>query len=208
MNTPETPAAVFNRRASDYQDKFMDISLYSDSLDLFCEHVKGKEILEIACGPGNITKYLLNKRPDFRILGVDVAENMIELAKSNNAAAEFRLMDARDIISLNKKYDGIMCGFLLPYLSKEDTSNLIQNCSLLLKQGAPLYLSTMEDDYNKSGIKSSSYGDKLFMYYHEEGFLRGALEKNFYQIIDVQRKSYPGSDNTTITDLLILASQK
>ena len=31
------------------------------------------KLLEIGCGPGNITKYLLSKRTDFNIFGIDTS---------------------------------------------------------------------------------------------------------------------------------------
>jgi trans-aconitate methyltransferase len=53
------------------------------------------KILEIGCGPGNLTKYLLSKRPDFDILGIDIAPNMIEFAGKSNPTASFAVMDSR-----------------------------------------------------------------------------------------------------------------
>ena len=91
----------YNRLAKAYEEKFMENPLYIDSYDDFCRFVtkKNATIFDIACGPGNISKYLLNKRPDYQIFGIDVAPNMIKLAKKNNPTAEFQTMDCRDINS-------------------------------------------------------------------------------------------------------------
>ena len=45
----------------------MDLDLYDDTYDTFCGEVniENAAILEIGGGPGNITKYLINKRSDF-----------------------------------------------------------------------------------------------------------------------------------------------
>ena len=85
--------------------------------DLICNAViKNKAtILEIGCGPGNITKYLLSKRPDFNIFGIDIAPNMIELSKINNPKANFAVMDSRNISTIETKYDAMVCGFCLLY---------------------------------------------------------------------------------------------
>src|SRR4051812_15408408 len=106
MDKNKIAVAVFDKSAKKYQDKFMDVSLYHDTFDAFCDLVtkKGAMVLEIACGPGNITKYLLEKRPDLKILGTDLSPNMLELARANNPLAEFVLMDCRNIGSLNQKY--------------------------------------------------------------------------------------------------------
>lgn len=207
MNTSQLSIDAFNKRAREYQDKYMDVSLYHDSFDVFCNAIKKEnaEILELACGPGNVTRYLLNKRPDFRILGIDLAPNMLDLARKNNPEAGFQLMDCRDIGRINNKYHGIAGGFCLPYLSKEESVQLIRDAAGLLKPDGLLYLSTMEDDYSRSGIQTSSYGDQAYIYYHRADYLVAALEANGFEVIELQRKEYAAPDGTKTTDLVIIA---
>ena len=209
MDKTKIAVDVFNKLAAEYQDKFMNVDLYSSTFDLFCKHIQSENanVLELACGPGNITKYLLNKRPDLKILGTDLAPNMIRLAKINNPAAEFQLMDCRDIDMLYKKYDAIMCGFCLPYLSREETIKLISDSSKLLNPYGVLYLSTMEDDYHKSGFRKGSKGDEIYMHFHQADYLTAALEKNNFRIIDLQRQDYPEQDGTKTIDLIIVAEK-
>lgn len=210
MNTTDQIINIFNKSANSYQKKFMDVSLYHDTFDIFCNHItkENTDILEIACGPGNITKYLLSIQPDFKIFGIDLAPKMIALSKTNNPKAEFILMNCRDISSLKKKYDGIMCGFALPYLSKEESRKLIADTSGLLRSGGILYLSTMEENsYNKSGVRSSSAGEQMYMYYHKAGYLVNSLKENNFKVIDLQRIEYPDGDGAITTDLIIIAGK-
>jgi trans-aconitate methyltransferase len=95
---------TWNKVASLYEDKFMDLDLYNDSYDFICNLITkdNAKLLEIGCGPGNITKYLLSKRPDFNIFGIDIAPNMIELAKKNNPAASFAMMDSSKFPTLKQ----------------------------------------------------------------------------------------------------------
>ncbi len=199
--------SVFDFHAEAYQDRFMDFDLYNDSFDLFCDAIPkaNAEILELACGPGNITRYLLKKRPDFRILATDLAPRMLEFARKNNPSASFMELDSRDILSLGKTYDAIMCGFCLPYLSKEDTLQLIADSAKILHPKGVLYLSTMEDDYSKSGWKTGSSGKEVYMHYHEAGYLTEALETNGFEVIDLRRKEFPEKDGSLTIDLLITA---
>ena len=204
----QQPADIFNKHALKYQERFMDVQLYSESLDFFCDHI-GKEnarILELACGPGNITRYLLNKRPDLKIMATDLAPNMLQLAAQNNPEAEFRLMDCREISGLEVQYDAIMCGFCLPYLSETEAGKLISDAAQLLPEGGLLYISTMEEnDTNKSGIRTSSAGDKMYMYYHKAVHLTKCMAASNLTIDSISRKEYPSSDGTTTTDLIIIA---
>lgn len=210
MDKSKTAVAVFDKRANDYQDKFMDVSQYGHSLDLFCDQITttNADILEVACGPGNVTKYLLNQRPDLKILGLDLAPNMIELAQQNNPTAHFQIMDTREISQLNKQYEGIICGFGLPYLSKDEALQFIANTAALLKPNGLLYLSTMEDDYGKSGWETSSQGDRVFMHYHQADYLTESLAEHVLDVILTERKPYEKRDEMKGTDLILVAKKQ
>ena len=78
---------TWNKVASLYQEKFMKLDFYNETYNFICNSIikDSAKLLEIGCGPGNITKYLLTQRPDFNIYGIDIAPNMIELAKKKQS---------------------------------------------------------------------------------------------------------------------------
>jgi len=211
MDNFKTTIEAFNRLASAYQDKFMELDLYNDTYDAFCSLVQkqGARIFEIGCGPGNITRYILSKRPDFKVEAIDIAPNMVQLAKGNNPAASFRVMDCREIDTLADKFDAVIGGFCLPYLSKEDSVKLIKDTASLLHHGGIFYFSTIEDAYNKSGFETSGNGqNKLFIYYHQEDYLREMLRENAFTVVDLIRKSYPKADGTSSTHMIFLTRKE
>lgn len=200
---------TWNKIASLYQEKFMDLDLYNESYDFILnEGLKhGAKILEIGCGPGNITKYLLSKRPDLNISGIDIAPNMIELARKNNPTADFRVMDVRQIGELKTKLDGIVCGFCLPYLSLEDSKKLLADCYQLLNDNGFLYLSFIEGDPKKSDYQSGSSGDRVYLYYHKLADLKLQLIENRFSILNTYMVHYKKSDNETDTHTILIAEK-
>ncbi len=78
-----------------------------------------------------------------------------------------------------------MCGFTLPYLNKSEVKRLITDASEIINDNGILYLSTMEDAYDKSKIISSSTNKDsgVFTYYHQEDYLSDALIKNDFKIL-------------------------
>lgn len=209
MNHNQNAVAIFNKLAEGYQQKFMNVDLYRESFNFFCDHlqIKDPEILELACGPGNITQYLLQKRPDLKILGIDLAPNMIELAKINNPGCQFEVRDGRDLSFLDKKLDGLVCGFFFPYLNKAETLQLIEEVSAKLRSGGLFYISTMEDSYSKSGFKKGSSGDEIYMHYHEAEYLIHALKKHQLKVLKIDRAKYVYQGEPT-TDLIIIAKKE
>lgn len=202
---------TWDKLASSYQDRFMDLDLYNDTYDRFCTLVEKQDasVFEIGCGPGNITRYLLHKRPDFTIKATDIAPSMLALTKKNNPAVEVALMDCREIDKVKETYDGIVCGFCMPYLSKEDSLKFIKDCSVLLQTDGVLYFSAIEGDYNTSDYETSGDGQyKVFVYYHEAHYLKQGLEENGFTLADLVRKPYTKADGTASVHMIFIARKK
>ena len=207
MDTYKETFDTWNKVAKLYQDKFMNLDLYDDTYDTFCEeiNIENAAILEIGCGPGNITKYLLNKRPDFRIEGIDISPNMIELAKTNNPTANFKVLDCRELDKLQNKFNGIICGFCFPYLSEFDSSKLVKDCTNLLTGNGILYISFVEGDYLKSGFQIASTGDRTYFYYHTLDRLTKELKNSSFETIKLVHKNYKNNLATEEIHTVIIA---
>jgi cyclopropane fatty-acyl-phospholipid synthase-like methyltransferase len=186
---------TWDKVAELYQQKFMHLDLYDDTYDLFCTGLDPQAtVLEIGCGPGNITAYLLKKMPDLKIDANDIAPNMIRLAQINNPSANCYVMDSRNISQIGKKFDGIIAGFCIPYLSVHDTEKLIKDCSSLLNPNGIFYLSFVEGKPQDSGYKAGSTGDRTYFYYHEWKILEDILKKNNFETLYLVHKSYKRND--------------
>ena len=208
MNKYQITFYTWNKVAALYQEHFMDLDLYNDTYDAFCNGIpENGKVLEVGCGPGNITKYIFNKRPDFQIVAIDVAPNMIELARKNNPEAEFKIMDCREIDTISDKFDAVLCGFCLPYLSKEDCIKLMKDSFGLLKNEGKIYLSIREGNYEKSGFQIGSTGDRTYFYYYDEAFLIKELKRNGFQNFEVVRKVFPRGKEEEV-HLIIIAEKR
>lgn len=198
---------IFNKYAQVYQDQFMDVSLYQKTLDYFLKLLPSNaNILEVACGPGNITKYLLQQQPYLNILATDLAPNMLNLARKNNPSAHIELLDMKDISTLKQPFNAIVCAFGFPYLSKQEALQWIKDVSKMLKSKGVLYISTMEDDHKKSGIEKGRQGDEMWMNYHEAGYLTKSLHESGFKTIQLERIVTQPKDKK-VTDLMIIAQK-
>lgn len=198
---------VFNECAPLYAERFKDQTAYAAGFDRFCEELNGDfpAVLELGCGPGTSGAYLMNKRPDIRLTGIDLAPAMVEYARSVLPAGQFQVCDIRDIVNFPGKFSGIIGAFCLPYIDQSEAIQLIRDAAgKLLPQGL-LYLSTMEDSYEKSGWEMNSKGQRVFMHYHESGYLIQALSEAGFEILEKWQQPYFREGALPLNDLIVLA---
>jgi len=80
------------------------------------------QVIDLGCGTGTISKQIADKYPNAKILCVDIAANMIEIAKfklSNHAHSEFITGDF-STIELTGKYDVVVSSLALHHLETDD----------------------------------------------------------------------------------------
>lgn len=210
MKNYQESVNTWNKVANSYQEKFMGLDLYNDTYDVFLNLItkKNASVLEIGCGPGNITKYLLSKKASLKIKGIDISENMIALARKNNPSAEFEIMDSRNIDNLNIKFDAIISGFCIPYLSKDDCSKLLADCKNLLNNSGILYLSFVAGDPKNSGLISDSEGNSLHFYFHTLNHLENELKTNHFETKSLLHKTYKKADGTKEIHTVLIAEKR
>lgn len=211
MNSTNNQKAVdlFNKLADSYQERFFSVDHYEESLKILLEQLEdSSNVLDIACGPGNISHYLLEHLPGLKLLGIDLAPNMIDLARKNNPGARFLVYDALLIDHIESSFDAVIIGFLFPYLSIDQVELFLFKVYEKLNENGVIYLSTMEDLYENSRLKKSSTGEELMMHYYEADFLLRLLEQIGFHMISVRKQPFAVSETESDTDLIIIARKK
>ena len=133
---------------------------------------------------------------------------VIELARQNVPEGDFRILDSRAIATLGAKFDVILLGFCLPYLSRAETTRLLTDAASMVSASGLLYLSTMEGDYKRSGYQSNYSEDRIFVYYHSLQFLAEQLKINGFEILQTERIPFPSEENPEIEDPFIYARKR
>lgn len=211
-NNFDVSVSKFNEFANEYASRFMAVDSYQESLDLFCNLSKSSSpcILELACGPGNITKYLRSKFPTSEILAIDLAPKMIEIAKQTVENVDFRVMDVRDISTLDGNFDMVMCSFCFPFLSLSDATKLVADCAGKLNNGGLIYISTMEGTQDEAGFETTSFSgnSEVYFNYFEQHQLEEMLIASQFHIESIKRQEYTEADGTLSTDMIFIGSKK
>lgn len=208
MNHNNHAVEVFNARAEVYQEKYMNVDLYSDAIDFFCNETakSGFEILDIACGPGNILKNIENGNRGFQLTGMDLSAEMVRLAKLNVPSATIIQGDCRKLARFTKQYDGVICNFAIPYLDMNETIQLIENISKKTKIDGLFLLGFIKGEYKNSGIVRSSTGDEIFVHYYDPSFIKEWIEKFRFAVLKAMEFQSPNPGQSE-QDILIVSKK-
>jgi ubiquinone/menaquinone biosynthesis C-methylase UbiE len=202
----------FNEFATAFENGFMELSLYDNAIETFCSSISvpAPKILELGCGPGNVTRRIKKHLPQAQITAIDLAENMITLAKKNVPDVDFRVMDVRSIDQFTDTYDAIVAAFVLPFLSYEDSEKLIKSIGKLLSTKGAVYLSTMEGSAEDNGFETTSFSGKseIHFVYYEVPVLVDMLKKAGIRVINTRKQPYLKNDIPVLTDIILLGEKE
>ena len=135
MTEEEYAEATFNEVA----DKYDEIPFFKISAQYLTQIVKKEktendiEVLDVACGTGNVTLTCAQEMPTSSFTGIDISEGMLTKARSNadTFALENVTFHCQDVSSLNTtaKYVVITCAYALFFLPNAHTilSNLVDS---------------------------------------------------------------------------------
>jgi len=198
---------AYDRNCVEFENKFMEYPPYIQQIREFINLLKpGIEVLDLGCGPGNVSRQLLLSGKEFIIKGIDLSEEMIKLARENVPCGDFSCQDIREISFKAQTFDVIFLSFCIVHLTDMELVLLIQKVSNYLRKEGKLYLSFM--DGKKDGFERTSFSeDEIYFYYHSSDSVEKLLKANNLSIINLTKQDYPENGGSITTDIFIFAEK-
>lgn len=199
----------WNALSEVYADRFDDLPFYFDSYQYFLDRIpEGSDLFEIGCGPGTITRFISRSRPDLTVIATDAAPAMVDLARNRLPGAEFRVLDARNLDTVTGSFSGIVCGFCLPYLSREESAAVLKEAARLLNPNGHLYVSVMEEEYSNSAvIPGKEPGQEMAVFYYTKAELKAMLTEAGFTILKDFRLNMKVSLPQPPSQLILIAQK-
>jgi len=182
---------TYNLVAQKYHDLFyneMNEKEYDRKLlDSFAAKFnKDSFICDAGCGPsGHIGRYLFEK--GIKVVGVDISEKCIELARRNNPEMKFECADIGSMPFDDTSFDGVISYYSIINTPKIYTSRIFNEFRRVLKPGGYLLVAVKvgsTEGYidDLLGVKTRIYSalftqEEIVGYFSEAGFLLEFFDK-------------------------------
>ncbi len=112
-------AAGWGRKAAGYDELFGQITAHSIDPLLDAANVgRGKRVLDVATGPGYVAARAVDRGAE--VVGVDVAEAMVALARERYPDVELRQANAEALPFADASFNAVVANFLILHLGRPE----------------------------------------------------------------------------------------
>ena len=163
----------YNKTATGWSDEWFKEKKQSMILEKFynCFNqggTKHPKMLDLGCGAGYDSKIL--SKAGARVVGVDISEKLIDIAKEEVPQCKFFVGDITESLSNLGRFDGVVCLATIMHVDIQKMKKTFDNISAVLKEGGLLLVSSFDGvgkNYEKSYVTldGDSY-DKSFNNYN------------------------------------------
>ncbi len=136
-------------------------------------------ILDAGCGPGHHAKYLARRGHD--LIGIDLSERMLKIARSSVSPSRFVLMDI-ERLQLTEKFDAIWCAAAAMHVPRERMPALLINFRRALRPDGVLGLNLQVG--RRSEVACFGVDQRFFEYYEDAHEISTMLGYAGFEVLD------------------------
>ena len=188
----ELTRMTYNVCAHKYHDLFNDELAQKEFdrniLNNFAKYFQSNSLIyDMGCGPsGHIGYFIHNK--GFKVIGVDICDQCIELAKNFHPTMKFLRMDMSNLDIKSFSADGIISYYSIIHTPKKYVDIIFSEYRRILKKRGKLLLTVKEG--SSEGIIENflESGKQIYFTYFTQEEIKGFLENNGFNILTLQNR--------------------
>jgi ubiquinone/menaquinone biosynthesis C-methylase UbiE len=168
----EKTRRTYDKIAKHFSEEHFDTNWWKQEFSIFQKLIKGKKVIDIACGAGRDA--VLFEKARFDYTGIDNSPGMLREARKRSEKAKFMLMDFYNLKFKPKTFDGFWAAAAILHAPKRRVRKILQNIKKIIKPGGIGFISIKEKRSLDEGmIQQNKYGgiERYFAFYADREFM-------------------------------------
>lgn len=175
MDSVKETVAFYDAISSDYARKWLTSDVMKKQQRFFVKNLNGNRVLDAGCGPGRDVLYFAGQ--GLSVVGIDLSEELLEIARDLVPNASFLKMDIRCLELPDQCCDGIWACASLLHVPKNQALQTLREFWRVLEPDGLLFLSIKEGE--GESWKEHEEGRVFYSYYGEKEFKKLVEESGF-----------------------------
>jgi SAM-dependent methyltransferase len=144
---------TYNCIAEDWHRDHSHDDWWVEGTDAFIKELPaGARVLDVGCGGGTKSKYLIAH--GCKVVGIDISEKLLDIARREVPEAEFEELSMIDLDTMPETFDGVFAQASLLHIPKKDAGEVVKKMIRRLASNGLVYIAVkeMRDDKPEEGI--------------------------------------------------------
>jgi ubiquinone/menaquinone biosynthesis C-methylase UbiE len=164
----------------------------------------GTSVLDLGCGTGVPTAKILTES-DHRVVGVDISEGMLRLAREQVPAAEFVHADFKDLAADFGRFQAVTAFFSLLMLSKADIERTLDKVNGWLEPGGHLAIGMV--NFDGDSLPFDFMGVPVTVSGYLQDDLAAVLEAHSFKVVSIETVAFTPADGPEESQIFALAQR-
>lgn len=202
MDKSKLAVSTYEKIADIYTKQYFNDLTDTPYIDKFLEKLPdGASILDIGSGPGQFTKYMMDK--GFQVIGVDFSNEMLATAQKMVPDGNFQQADMRNLPFGDSEFDGLLVAYSLIHIPSEDIPKTLEGFHKILKPRGYVEIIAQKGEADKVIDEPFMPTEKMFFNFFTKErlakFLQDAGFKVDYQLETESQDPDSASDKVIYT---------
>lgn len=191
---------VYDKIAEKYTQQYFDDLTDLPYIDKFLDYLPIEAIiLDIGCGPGTFTQYLVKK--GYRVEGADLSSEMLKIARKKIPGVKFTSMDMRKLKYPPEEFEGLLVAYSLIHIPSAEIPDALKGFYRVLKPGGSMLVIAQKGEPDKVVDEPLKKGEKIFINFFTKKRLFDFISEAGFEI-DYQEE-LPMQDADSLSDRVI-----
>lgn len=175
---------TYNQIAQDWM-AISTKNFWSPEREKFSKYLSAGKILDLGCGGGGDSQWFCSQ--GYELLGIDISEEMIKLARAACPKGKFLQKSFDDLSFPRADFDGFWAACSLLHTPKGKIKALLAKIKSFLKPGGVGFIAVKEGIGEKMVEWQSSGLERFFAYYSREEFAK-MLKASGFEVLETSEK--------------------